>query len=299
MIKDFPEQHIPNRALPTWAIDTLIFGMPQYTSAQKIWGRAVAIAMCMQARGWTEAEYLTEFMSRPQRKNRAGQKRHTNHRLWEQIQAYSKHGNSGRQELEKAWKQAKVNRLAGEGLTTPEDLVNNAIGTAWAWEDRLAEGRDNLSVAEAAVMAYVIAFVEKRRMARVTCPLREVGAYANIPKTTVSRTLQSLVEKGFLVRFSRGIWSKKPGNRKAAIYSLGDPCNLRYGGRGTPSVVADIWKRFVADRDSEEVVRTRERGVCVWGHGLAPQPRLLRSPIEWDIGVLPRVSYVPQGHPYG
>src|SRR5882724_8805653 len=71
------EEAALNRALPTWAIDTLMFGVPQYTSAEKTWGRAVAIAMCMQARGWTEAEYLTEFMSRPQRKNRAGQKRHT------------------------------------------------------------------------------------------------------------------------------------------------------------------------------------------------------------------------------
>lgn len=104
----------PNRALPTWAIDQLMFGVPTYTPAPKIWGRAVSIAMCTQARGWTQMEFINEFMSRAMRKNKAGQKRYANHKLWEQIQAYSKHGNSGLTELDKAWEAAKVNLLSGK-----------------------------------------------------------------------------------------------------------------------------------------------------------------------------------------
>lgn len=228
------EKAAPDRALPTWAIDRLMSGMPQYTSAPKIWGRAVAIAMCMQARGWTEVQCINEFMSRTQRKNKAGQKRYANHRLWEQIQAYSKHGNSGLHELQKAWEVAKVNRLQGEGLKTPEELFNDALEAAWAWEDRLIEGKDGLSDNEAMVIGYVIAHIEKREMSRVTCPVREVGNYANISKSTAGRLLKSLTERGYLVQFSCGIRSKDETKRKAAIYHLGDPFTLRFGGRCTP-----------------------------------------------------------------
>jgi DNA-binding MarR family transcriptional regulator len=231
-----PERHAtPNRGLPTWAIDTLMFGMPPLTPATRIWGKAVSIAMCAQARGWTQMEFINEFMSRTMRKNKAGQKRFANHKLWEQIQAYSKHGNSGLRELDKAWAAGKVNRLKGEGLVTPEELVNNAIGAAWAWEDRITEGKDGLSDNEAMVIAYVIAFIEKREMVRVTCPVREVGDFAGIPKSTAARLLKSLTERGFLVQFSRGFRSKDESRRKAAIYQLSDPYSLRYGGRGAVS----------------------------------------------------------------
>jgi hypothetical protein len=225
----------PNRALPTWAIDLLMFGVPTYTPATQIWGAAMRIAMCAQARGWSQTEYVNEFMSRTTRKNRAGQKRTSNHKLWEQVQAYSKHGNSGIHELDKAWNTAKVNRQSGEGLTTPEELLNNAIERAWAWETRFAEGNDGLSIAEASVMSYVIVEIERRQMTRVTCPCRVVGEYAKLPHATAARTLKCLAEKGFLDQFSRGTYSKDPSNRKAAIYSLSDPFNLRIGGRGGPS----------------------------------------------------------------
>ena len=226
-------EQTPDRALPTWAIDLLLFGVPKLTPAPKIWGKAVGIAMSAQARGWTHMEFVNEFMSRTKRKNEAGQKRYVNHRLWEQIQAYSKHGNGGLDELDKAWKQATVNLLSGEGLTTPEDLLNDAIERAWVWEDRINAGTDGLPLTEALVMSYVITYIEKRQMARVTCPCRDVGEFAMVPAATAARILRRLTDKGFLLQFSRGTWSKSPSTRKAAIYSLGDPYNLRFGGRAT------------------------------------------------------------------
>lgn len=226
------DDHAPDRALPQWAIDALLFGMPRLTPAPKLWGKAVSIAMCMQRRGWSEAEYISEFMSRTMRKNEAGQKRYTNHALWEQIQAYSKHGNSGLHEIQKAWEAAKINLLNGEGLTTPDELINNAMERAWAWEVRLDEGRDDLSRAQALVMFYVISEVERRQMTRVVCPCRKVGEFAKVPHSTASRALQSLTDKGLLIQFSNGSYSKNPAFRKAAIYSLGDPFTLRVGGRG-------------------------------------------------------------------
>lgn len=225
------EQSMPDRALPQWAIDSLIFGMPTYTSAPKLWGKAVSIAMCMQARGWSESEFITEFMSRTQRKNKARQKRYANHKLWEQIQAYSKHGNSGLDEIKRAWAAAKDNLLACEGLTTPEELLTTAIEAASAWETRLEEAKDCLSVTETSVMLYVVTEIERRRMARVTCPCRSVAEFANVPPTTALRTLKALSEKGFLNQFSGGTYSKNPKCRKAAIYGLADPFTLRVGGR--------------------------------------------------------------------
>ena len=59
-------------------------------------------------------------------------------------------------------------------------------------------------------MSYIIAFIEKRQMTRVTCSGREIGEFMNIPKSTAYRALKSLTEKGFLVQVSRGTWSKKP-----------------------------------------------------------------------------------------
>ena len=149
-------------------------------------------------------------------------------------------------------------------------------------------------------MSYVIAFIEKRQMSRVTCSVREVGEFVNIPKSIAYRALQSLTEKGFLVQFSRGTSSKKPRNRRAAIYGLGDPLNLRYGGRGGPSAKAYAYKHFAEERDSPEWEWVHHRGVCNWGQGLAPAPLYLVAPIYWDIGVLPGDVLCPTcGHRIG
>ena len=127
-------------------------------------------------------------------------------------------------------------------------------------------------------MSYVIAFIEKRQMSRVTCSVREVGEFTGLPKSTAYRALKSLTEKGFLVQFSRGTWSKEPGNRRAAIYGLGDPLNLRYGGRGGPSTKAYAYKHFVEGRDSPQWEWVHHRGVVHLGSGPCPQPLYLVAP---------------------
>ena len=100
----------------------------------------------------------------------------------------------------------------------------------------------------------------------------------NIPKSTAYRALKSLTEKGFLVQVSRGTSSKKPGNRRAAIYGLGDPLNLRFGGRGGPSAKAYAYKHFAEERDSPEWEWVHHRGVVHLGSGPWPQPLYLVAP---------------------
>src|SRR6185312_883469 len=102
---DLPEEHTPNRALPQWAIDSLLFGMPKYASAAKIWGRMLSIAMSAQARGWTRMEFINEVTKTERRKNSFGQKRLTEHKLWLQLKACSRDEGHALQQLEKAWAQ--------------------------------------------------------------------------------------------------------------------------------------------------------------------------------------------------
>jgi hypothetical protein len=274
VIEDLPEEHTPNRALPQWAIDSLLFGMAKYTSAPKIWGRMLSIAMSAQARGWTRMEFFNEVTKTERRKNSVGQKRLTEHKLWLQLKACSRDEGHALKQLDKAWALGIEHRM-NEGFRTAEDLIADAVERADQWEDRLTEGKDGLLDTEMLVMSYVIAFIEKRQMSRVTCAVREVGEFTGLPKSTAYRALNSLTEKGFLVQFSRGAWSKKPGNRRAAIYGLGDPLNLRYGGRGGPSTKAYAYKHFVEERDSPEWEWVRHRGMCMWGQGLAPAPLYL------------------------
>ena len=274
MIEDLPEEHTPNRALPQWAIDWLLFGMPKYTSAAKIWGRMLSIAMSAQARGWTRMEFFNEVTKTERRKNSVGQKRLTEHKLWLQLKACSRDEGHALKQLEKAWAQGVEHRM-NEGFRTAEDLIADAVERAHQWEDRLTEGKDGLLDTEMLVMSYVIAFIEKRQMSRVTCAVREVGEFTGLPKSTAYRALNSLTEKGFLVQFSRGTWSKTPGNRRAAIYGLGDPLDLRYGGRGGPSAKAYAYKHFAEERDSPEWKWVHHRRMCIWGQGLAPAPLYL------------------------
>jgi DNA-binding MarR family transcriptional regulator len=218
-----------------------------------------------------QTEFRNEVTKVERRKNSIGQKRLTEHKLWLQLKACSRDEGHALQQLDKAWERAIENRM-NQGFRTTDDLIAYAVERAYQWDDRLTEGKDGLPDNEALAMSYVIAFIEKRQMSRVTCPAREVGEFANIPKSTAHRALKSLTEKGFLVQFSRGTWSKKPGNRKAAIYGLGDPLNLRYGGRGGPSTQAYAYKHFVEGRDSPDWEWVHHRGVCIWGQGLAPAP---------------------------
>jgi hypothetical protein len=123
VIEDFPEEHTPNRALPTWAIDLLLFGMPKHTSSAKIWGVMLKIAMSAQARGWRQTEFFNEVTKTERRKNSTGQKRLTEHKLWLQMVAYSNHPFT---DLDKAWEQALENRM-NEGFRTADDLIADAV----------------------------------------------------------------------------------------------------------------------------------------------------------------------------
>ncbi len=268
MIEDLPEQPTPNRALPPWAIDELLFGMSKYASATRIWGRLLSIAMSAQARGWTQIQFTNEVTKIERRKDRTGRKRLTEHKLWRQLKACSRDEMHAFQQLDKAWAQGIEHRM-NQGFHTAQDLIASAVEAAWAWDERLNEGEDALLDIEALVMSYVIASIEKRQMSRVTCPAREVAVYARISKSTAYRTLKSLTEKGFLVQFSRGSSSKTPGSRRAAIYGLGDPLNLRYGGHGAPRSNADAYQHsYEVERDGGEWVH--HRGLCIWGQGLGP-----------------------------
>ena len=106
MIEDLPEEHTPNRALPQWAIDSLLFGTPKDTSAPKIWGRMLSIAMSAQARGWTQIQFINEVTKTERRKNSVGQKRLTEHKLWLQLKACSRDEGHALKQLDKAWEQA-------------------------------------------------------------------------------------------------------------------------------------------------------------------------------------------------
>jgi hypothetical protein len=128
-------------------------------------------------------EFINEVAKTERRKNSIGQKRLTEHKLWLQLKACSRDEGHDFQQLEKAWAQGIEHRM-NQGFHTAEDLIANAVEAAWAWEDRLTEGKDGLLDTEMLVMSYVITFVEKRQMTRVTCSVREIGEFANIPKST-------------------------------------------------------------------------------------------------------------------
>jgi hypothetical protein len=154
VIEDLPEEHTPNRALPQWVIDWLLLGMPKYSSAAKIWGRMVSIAMSAQARGWTQMEFINEVAKTERRKNSFGQKRLTEHKLWLQLKACSRDEGHALQQLEKAWAHAIEHRM-NEGFHTADDLIADAVERAYRWEDRLTEGKDGLPDSEALVMSWI------------------------------------------------------------------------------------------------------------------------------------------------
>jgi len=125
VIEDLPEEHTPNRALPQWAIDRLLLGVPKYTSAPKISGWMLSIAMSAQARGWTQIQFINEVTKAERRKNAIGQKRLTEHKLWLQLKACSRDAGHALQQLEKAWAQGVEHRM-NEGFRTAEDLIADA-----------------------------------------------------------------------------------------------------------------------------------------------------------------------------
>lgn len=230
---------VPNRALPPFTIDLLNDGIPWQAAgaqrrSQKAWGALLTIAMSAQRRGWTEFQFYDEVMSKGMRT--VGQDKQWGHwRLWTQLLT-SVNGNVSRavKSLDKAWA-AGADNLRNDGLTNADDLIATAVEAAYEWTDRLASGRDGLSATQRAVMTYICASVEKRQMARVTAPARDVADACNCSVRTAWLTLKWLRDTGFLVCFSEGAGGKDPKNRRAAIYSLSDPFTLMEGGRRSGS----------------------------------------------------------------
>ncbi|MCX5044069.1 hypothetical protein OG921_12925 [Aldersonia sp. NBC_00410] len=216
--------HRPNRALPEWAIDKLVFGLredPGGNDPRKVWAEFVSIAMSAHRRGWTRIEFVGEVTGCQRQKDARGRKRWTEHRLWVQLRSYNSSPKAAHNALDKAWEAAVAN-LNGVGIRTKEDIHDDAVERAFLWADRITDGVDGLTEPEAAVIGYVVAETERRGMMRVTCPARAVAEYAKVSAMTASRTLAALTGKGLLVRYSPGR-SGKVGNRRAAIYGLVDP----------------------------------------------------------------------------
>jgi hypothetical protein len=200
-----------NRALPSWAVDAVRFGLKgkEGHDSRRVWGMAVSIAMSAQQRGWSEQDYVNEI------------NRHESH-LWHQL----KTGKKGRptsegtayKALEQAWVAARDN-LIDLGERTRDDIRADATELAFLWTDRLADNVDGLTDTQIAVMRYVICQTEERGMFKVTCPVRQVGEFAKVSIKTASRTLGALTDKGLLNRYSRGTHSPN-GTGKASIHGL-------------------------------------------------------------------------------
>lgn len=213
-VRPFPEL---NRALPGWAVDYILFGIPEdhARDRRKLWGACVRIAMSAQRRGWNESEYLTEVSSRK-------------HGLWRQVTT-QRDGrpypdSKGYKELRSAWEAARLN-VNDVGIRTRDDIASDAMDLAVLWVEWITDHPGQLSEIEASVMGYVITETERRGMLRVTCPGREVAEFSKTSHRTAARVLHRLVERGLLIQHSSG--RRGTGtNRKAAIYGLVDPETL-------------------------------------------------------------------------
>lgn len=211
----------PNRALPMWAINTLSKGVSGFKpDPRKVWGQYVRIAMSCRRRGWTEFQFLDEVWSKGTR-HHGGRNVYGYWPLTAQLLASVK-GSERRahRTVDRAWATAGDNLLTEGTLTTTEEYIEEAIEHAQAWEERLDDGVDNLSVTQKLVMRYVTASVVKRRNSKVTCPSREVGAACGIPAPTANYSLHALQAKGLLVCHDRGMHAKDPKHWRSAIYSL-------------------------------------------------------------------------------
>jgi predicted transcriptional regulator len=214
-----------NRALPQIYIDLLLDGPPCGEAAPmaNIYSCLVSVAMSAYRRGWTEIQFLDEVTARS-RVGSGGRRRWRERRLWVLLKSHRNSEAAAMKTLQKAWSAAVAN-LNDIGERSKVDVRDDAIERAYLWADRITDRLDGLSDTEAAVLGYVVSQTEQRGMTRVTCPARAVAEYAKVSTMTAHRSLEVLLEKGLLVRHSRGR-PGKPGNRRAAIYSLSDPTEL-------------------------------------------------------------------------
>jgi hypothetical protein len=203
-----------NRALPGLYVDKILFGLPpkEARDHRKIYASCISIAMSAQRRGWSEADFTNEVAR-------------DKSRLWLQLRTQRdgrlRSSASAYRTLHKAWDTAIAN-LRGVGMRTPDEVRDAAVERAMLWADRLTDGTDGLSDAQSAVMSYVVAESECRKMLRVTCPGRDVAEFAKIPHRTAARILKTLTRKGFLIKHYSGRGGPSTTG-KAAIYELADP----------------------------------------------------------------------------
>ena len=208
-----------NRALPGWAVDAILFGLPDKEASdhRKIWTMCMRIAMSAYRRGWTESEYIVEITGHKSR-------------LWNQFMTRKDGRTSSMptayKSVRKAWGHG-VAKIRNVGMRTAEEIRDDAVELAYMWTDRITDGLDGLDATEIAVMGYVIAETERRGMLRVTCPGRAVAEFAKVPHRTAARTLLSLAKQGLLIKHSSGRRGKD-GKGKAAIYGLADPDTLAH-----------------------------------------------------------------------
>ncbi len=205
-----------NRALPGWAFDAIRFGLSDRDAqdGRKVWGMCVKIAMSAYRRGWSESEYVVEITHEDKKRGPG--------RLWMQLTTRSDgrvcSQKSAYKALRKAWETGVAN-ANNVGMRTLEEIGDDAVEMAFTWTDRITDGVDGLNPTEAAVMGYVIAETERRRMLRVTCPGRVVAEFAKVPHRTAARTLSALAKRGLLIKHSRGR-AGTDGKGRAAIYGL-------------------------------------------------------------------------------
>ena len=208
---DRPPQ--PIRALPGWAVDAILFGLPDKDACdgRKVWTMCMRIAMSAHRRGWSESEYLVEIM-------------HHKSRLWQQPMTRRDGRTSSmrtaHKSLLKAWETGVAN-ANNVGMRTREEIRADAVELAYIWSDRISERVDGLNPTEEAVMSYVIAETERRGMLRVTF---QVGQSPSSPKphTGLPRASCRCSQRGLLVQHSPGRRGKN-GRGKAAIYGLVGP----------------------------------------------------------------------------
>jgi hypothetical protein len=204
-----------NRALPGWAVDAIVFGLPRREARdrRRLWAMCMKIAMSAHRRGWTEAEYCTEISA-----NKHGG-------LWRQLttrpDGRPRSEKSGYTVLWSAWESGLAN-VNNVGMRTKAEIAADAVELAYHWADRLTDALDDLDQIEVAVMSYVISESARRGYLRVTCPGREVAEFAKTSHRSAARVLARLAERGLLVRHSPG--RRGTGSsRRAAIYGLADP----------------------------------------------------------------------------
>ncbi|CAH0311258.1 hypothetical protein SRABI91_04942 [Rhodococcoides fascians] len=199
-----------DKALPGWLVDKLTQGASS-RNQRTVWGACVSIAMSAQVRGWREQEF-TNAVAADQNK------------LWRQLNTQR----DGRQrsstiayrDLHTAWLAAATN-LADVGLRTSADLTKDAEELALMWSEAIDHPSIGLSPRDRAVMHHVVQQVQKRAMARVTCPRREVANLAGITEKAARCALDRLTARGFLIKVSAGeSGDPTKGALKAAIYRL-------------------------------------------------------------------------------